>query len=133
MHSLCGHFLGASGQVLRPTKRPQDKILQTPSAKSTSPISLNKIHGQKPQIQTLAQHFPLPWSAYVRLLSVKNPKARNFYETEALRSGWSIRQLDRQIGSQFFERIALSQNKAVMLGKAENSEPSDIVTPEEAI
>jgi predicted nuclease of restriction endonuclease-like (RecB) superfamily len=75
----------------------------------------------------------LPWSAYVRLLSVKNPKARSFYETEALRSGWSIRQLDRQIGSQFYERIALSQNKAAMLEKAEKSEPSDLVRPEEAI
>ena len=55
------------------------------------------------------------------------------YETEALRLGWSVRQLDRQISSQFYERIALSQNKASMLEKAENPEPSDVVTPEEAI
>ena len=75
----------------------------------------------------------MPWSAYVRLLSVKNPEARTFYEAEALRSGWSIRQLDRQIGSQFYERIALSQNKAAMLEKAAISEPSDLVTPKEAI
>jgi len=47
----------------------------------------------------LAQAFPLPWSHYVRLLSVKNEHARAFYETEALRGGWTIRQLDRQIGS----------------------------------
>ena len=39
--------------------------------------------------------------AYVRLLSVKAQDARAFYELEALRSGWSIRQIDRQIGSQF--------------------------------
>lgn len=32
------------------------------------------------------------WSHYVRLLSVKDPHAREFYETEALRGGWSIRQ-----------------------------------------
>jgi predicted nuclease of restriction endonuclease-like (RecB) superfamily len=63
----------------------------------------------------------------------RSPEARTFYETEALRFGWSVRQLDRQIGSQFYERIALSQNKAAMLEKAENSEPSDLVTPEEAI
>jgi len=75
----------------------------------------------------------LPWSAYVRLLSVKNPEARTCYETEALRLGCSVRQLDRQIGSQFYERIALSQNKAAMLEKAENSEAGDLVTPEEAI
>ena len=77
--------------------------------------------------------FPLPWSAYVRLLSVKRPEARSFYETEALRSGWSIRQLNRQIESQFYERIALSKNKAAMLKKAESAQPDDAVTPEEAI
>ena len=59
--------------------------------------------------------FPLPWSAYVRLLSVRNESARQFYETEALRGGWSVRQLDRQIGSQFYERTALSKNRAAML------------------
>ena len=35
--------------------------------------------------------FPLPWSSYVRLLSVKNERAREFYEAEALRGGWSVR------------------------------------------
>jgi predicted nuclease of restriction endonuclease-like (RecB) superfamily len=112
---------------------PQDKILQTPSAKSSATKSPRQLQEEAPQIQTLAQHFPLPWSAYVRLLSVKNPEARNFYETEALRSGWSIRQLDRQIGSQFFERIALSKNKAAMLKKEGNSKPDDLVAPEESI
>ena len=112
---------------------PHDKILQTLSAKSSTPIAFNEIQGKSQPIQNLANQFPLPWSAYVRLLSVKNPDARTFYETEALRSGWSVRQLDRQIGSQFYERMALSQNKAAMLEKAENSEPSDLVTPEEAI
>ena len=112
---------------------PHDKILQTLSAKSSTPIPFNEIQGQPQPVQDLASPFPLPWSAYVRLLSVKNSDARTFYETEALRSGWSVRQLDRQIGSQFYERMALSQNKAAMLEKAENSEPSDLVTPEEAI
>jgi predicted nuclease of restriction endonuclease-like (RecB) superfamily len=62
----------------------------------------------------------LPWSAYVRLLSVKNKNARHFYETEALRAGWSVRQLDRQINSQFYERTALLKNKATMLSKGQN-------------
>jgi predicted nuclease of restriction endonuclease-like (RecB) superfamily len=112
---------------------PRDKILQTLSAKSSTPISFNKIQGQPQLAQDLANQFPLPWSTYVRLLSVKSPEARTFYETEALRSGWSVRQLERQIASQFYERIALSQSKAAMLEKAENSEPSDLVTAEEAI
>jgi predicted nuclease of restriction endonuclease-like (RecB) superfamily len=109
------------------------KILQTLSAKSSTPIPFNEIQEQPQPVQDLASQFPLPWSAYVRLLSVKSPEARTFYEAEALRCGWSVRQLERQIGSQFYERIALSQNKAAMLEKAENSELSDLVTAEEAI
>lgn len=81
----------------------------------------------------LAQAFPLPWSAYVRLLSVKNPQARAFYETETLHGGWSVRQLDRQISSQFYERTALSRDKAAMLQKAEVAVPSDTITPEQAL
>ena len=112
---------------------PDAKILQTLSGESARPSHINDIESDSSTVLALASRFPLPWSAYVRLLSVKNPKARSFYETEALRSGWSIRQLDRQIGSQFYERIALSQNKAAMLEKAEKSEPSDLLRPEEAI
>ena len=84
-------------------------------------------------LSTLAQAFPLSWSAYVCLLSVKNEHARSFYETEALRCGWSVRQLERQINSQFYERTALSRNKAAMLEKGEIAEPSDAITPEQAI
>jgi predicted nuclease of restriction endonuclease-like (RecB) superfamily len=81
----------------------------------------------------LTQAFPLPWSAYVRLLSVKDGHARQFYETEALRGGWSVRQLDRQIGSQFYERTALSKNKASMLTKGTVAKPEDTIRPDEAV
>ena len=53
---------------------------------------------RKLSLTDIAQAFALPWSAFVRLLSVKDDHARQFYETEALRGGWSVRQLDRQIG-----------------------------------
>lgn len=84
-------------------------------------------------LSELAQAFPLPWSAYVRLLSVEDVHARQFYETEALRGGWSVRQLDRQISSQFYERTALSKDKAAMLAKGAVPKPADIVTPDDAI
>ena len=58
-------------------------------------------------LKDIAQRFPLPWSHYVLLLSVKNPEARAFYEAEALRGGWSVRQLERQISTQFYERQLL--------------------------
>ena len=96
-----------------------DNIVQTPSAKSF--------------LIELSNSFPLPWSHYVRLLSVKDEQARKFYETETLRSGWSVRQLGRQISSQFYERTLLSKNKSAMLKKAEKPLPEDLVTPEEEI
>ncbi len=69
----------------------------------------------------------------MRLLSVKNPTARAFYEAEALRGGWSIRQLDRQISTLFYERTALSRNKAAMLTKGAKPKPGDQVSAEEEI
>ncbi|MDF1590666.1 MAG: PDDEXK nuclease domain-containing protein [Desulfobacterales bacterium] len=99
--------------------KPDGSILQTPSAE----LALVEI----------ARCFHLPWSAYVRLLSVKNENARGFYETEALRGGWSVRQLDRQINSQFYERTALSRNKTAMLSKGQKALPEDTVLPEEEI
>jgi len=77
--------------------------------------------------------FPLPWSQYVRLMSVKIPDARAFYEAESLRGGWTIPQLDRQISTLFYERTALSRNKAAMLKKGQKPLPEDAVTPEEEI
>lgn len=85
------------------------------------------------RLDELAQVFTLPWSAYVRLLSVKDGHARQFYEAEALRGGWSVRQLDRQINSQFYERTALSRDKAAMLVKGAMPKPEDAVTPDDAI
>ncbi len=110
-----------------------EKIYQTLSDKSVVPHISHTSSAVSIRLATIAQAFPLPWSAYVRLLSVKNEQARAFYETEALRNGWSVRQLDRQIGSQFYERIALSKNKVAMLQKAEMPEPDDIIAPEQAL
>jgi len=111
---------------------PTEGIFQTLSEKSPTLPVIRDIEPSAQGVPT-ASRFPLPWSAYVRLLSVKNPDARKFYEAETLRSGWSVRQLDRQIGSQFYERIALSRNKAAMLEKAETADSDDTITPEEAI
>lgn len=112
---------------------PESQIRQTLSGEFATSNNINVLDGTTAAISTLASRFVLPWSAYVRLLSVKNPEARAFYESEALRAGWTVRQLDRQIGSQFYERIALSKNKAAMLEKAQTPESSDAITPEEAI
>lgn len=75
--------------------------------------------------------FPLPWSHYARLLAVRSDHSRAFYEREALRGGWTIRQLDRQIQSQFYERSALSRDKFALLAESDQSLPPDSLTPDE--
>ena len=112
---------------------PEKRILSTLSRESSKPLFLSDLTVLPSDTAAAAAAFPLPWSSYVRLLSVRKAEARAFYETEALRSGWSVRQLNRQIESQFYERIALSKNKAAMLTKAQKAKPGDEPTPEEAI
>lgn len=112
---------------------PANKILLTPSAKSPKAPPANKMDPETADLHTLAVRFPLPWSAYIRMFAVKKPEARAFYEAEALRSGWSVRQLDRQVENQFYERTALSKNKAAMLKKGAQPQPGDTIAPEEAI
>lgn len=110
--------------------------LQTASEKSASAAvraEILRTSSEQSASAPIAARFPLPWSAYVRLLAVKSKPARAFYETEALRAGWSVRQLGRQIESQFSERTALSRNKAAMLHKGARPLPGDTLTPEEEI
>jgi predicted nuclease of restriction endonuclease-like (RecB) superfamily len=107
--------------------------IQTPSGKSSAAKDVSAGVALTPDYLALTARFALPWSAYVRLLSVKTAAGRAFYETEALREGWSVRQLDRQISSQLYERLALSRNKAALLKKAAEVQQGDHLTPEEAI
>ena len=75
--------------------------------------------------QLSAQKWPLSWSHYVRLMAVANRAARERYESEAIHSGWSVRQLDRQISTQFFERVSASAEPERMLEKARTTRPVD--------
>ncbi len=123
------------------------QIFQTPSGKFEAravPAELDDPTGSKglaavephparTDILILAPAFPLPWSHYVRLLSVESLNGRRFYEAEALRGGWSVRQLDRQVSTQFYERTALSKQKAAMLERGQLPLPEDALTPEEEV
>lgn len=60
-------------------------------------------------------HPNLSWSHYRALMRVENIAARQFYETEAVQSNWSRRDLERQIGSLFYERLLASTDKTAML------------------
>lgn len=61
--------------------------------------------------QTLSAEFKLSWSHYVVLLTLDDADERSFYEIEAAANSWSVRELERQIGSSLYERLALSRDK----------------------
>ena len=75
--------------------------------------------------------FLLPWTHYLILMRVKNLQARKFYEIEAYNQQWSKRQLQRQIASSLYERLALSRDKDEVMRLANEGQvmekPSDII------
>lgn len=73
----------------------------------------------------------LSWTHYRLLLRVEKPEARAFYEVEAVNARWSTRELERQINSLLYERLALSRDKEGVLALAQRGhevlQPADLV------
>jgi len=80
-----------------------------------------------PNINEMLKHFS--FSHFAELIKVDKPLARSFYEIQAIKGRWSVRELSRQIGSLLFERTGLSKNKKSLLSKIKH----DVVTIEESI
>ena len=72
----------------------------------------------------------LSWTHYRTLLRVEKPEARAFYEIEAIKTAWSARELERQINSLLYERLALSKDKKGLMRLAvkgqEVQKPADV-------
>ena len=66
-------------------------------------------------------------------MSVNNPRARAFYESEAIRGGWSVRQLDRQISTQFYERTVHSKRPQTLAARGQSPTKKDAASVEEEI
>jgi len=94
------------------------------------PKLLNLDTGKPPQALDSIQHalrvksegdaigmlnVALSWTHYRTLLKVERPQARNFYEIESVKNSWSARELERQISSLLFDRLAKSKDKQAML------------------
>lgn len=76
----------------------------------------------------------LSWSHYCELLNITDENKRSFYEKESINSGWSVRELKRQIDSSLYERLLLSSgdaNKEKVLSLAQKgieiNQPADII------
>ena len=80
------------------------------------------------QSATTRFHPSLGWTHYCTLMRVLNFEARSFYEIEAARESWSVRQLERQIESMLFERLALKGDSAKLASEGQQiSQPRDVL------
>jgi predicted nuclease of restriction endonuclease-like (RecB) superfamily len=136
LDQMCRFYLGWEKRQTLSGISGGSRIRQTLSGKSAHELKAQTVSAESvwgPTSRQSPPPLPLPWSHYVLLLSVESPEARAFYETEALRGGWTVRQLKRQVTTLFYERTLLSKNKAAMLRRSHQPEPEDAVTPEEEI
>jgi len=69
--------------------------------------------------------FTLPWSHYQIIMREDDPQARSFYEIEAYNQQWSKRQLQRQVASSLYERLALSRDKDEVMRLATEGQPME--------
>lgn len=73
----------------------------------------------------------LSWTHYRLLLSIDNEDKREYYIAETVKNNWSVRQMERQINSQLFERLLLSNDKESVLAIARNevipTNPNEII------
>lgn len=105
----------------------------------TYPALLTKSHALRDQLdkaddhswKTGLLHPNLSWMHYRTLLKVDRQEARDFYEIEAIRNGWSARQLERQIASLLFDRLLKSRDKEGTLALASQglqpARPLDVI------
>jgi len=102
-------------------------ILQTLSAKSEIVKAGNKNLGVAPHLLISRLSF----SHIIELISEKDPMKRAFYEIEAIKGSWSVRELKRQMGSLIYERTGLSKDKKKLLTKTKTI--ARMLKPEEVI
>lgn len=115
--------------------RAYPQIVRTASALSAPILARPRL---EEKVRTLSAQSPvvpaadpetligrLSYSHFEQLVELADPLQRTFYETEALRSNWSVRELKRQIASQYFERCGLSTDKTTLARLAQaGAEPA---------
>ncbi|MGL4864414.1 PDDEXK nuclease domain-containing protein [Cetobacterium sp.] len=75
--------------------------------------------------------FKLSWTHYIRLVRIQNIEERRFYEIEAEKENWTVREMERQISSCLYERLVLSRDKEEVKSLAMKGQivekPKDII------
>ena len=124
------NFVRAYPQIVR-ALTPQFAALLPPEITDDQPDeNLVIVRAQTAQFILPAEKLlnSLSYTHLEQLVAIDDSLKRAFYEVECLRGGWSVRELQRQIGSMYFERSALSKDKAALAkhvqSMAEPNEPS---------
>ncbi|MCC5836075.1 MAG: DUF1016 family protein [Opitutales bacterium] len=106
---------------------PQLKSLKSPSLMRIfgKPLNSNTLKKSSTVLRISSPSTPPPlepasvlrlsWSHLIELIRIDDPWKRAFYENESLKGNWSVRQLQRQIGSLLYERTALSTDKKTVI------------------
>lgn len=115
-------------------------ISETASRKSTAPLVLPlQASSETPSRKSDggtdwcpgSLHPSLSWSHYRQLLRVTRPQARAFYEIEAIRSAWSVREFQRQTASLLYDRLAKSKDKRGLMRLATHGQ--EVMQPLDAL
>jgi predicted nuclease of restriction endonuclease-like (RecB) superfamily len=97
---------------------------------SLSGSALAGLSNPNPSWQPGQLHPNLSWTHYRTLMRIEQPEARAFYEIEALKSNWSARELERQVNTFLFERLAKSLDKEGLMQLATQGQiiqqPTDV-------
>jgi hypothetical protein len=75
----------------------------------------------------------LSWSHYLLILKLENEKAREYYIQESIASNWSVRALERQINSLYYERLISSQEKQSVIEESIEKTKDLLLTPKDII
>jgi predicted nuclease of restriction endonuclease-like (RecB) superfamily len=107
----------------------------TPCSESGSPAKIGKI---RYSLSAESQSGPSPtfiselsWTHYRVLMRINDLEKRKFYEVECSKARWSVRELERQIASLLFERLARSRDKKGVMALAQKGH--DVYLPEDLI
>lgn len=65
----------------------------------------------------------LSWSHYRLLMKIADKDARNFYTEECAKAAWSVRQLERQINTMYYQRLLASKDKDAVRAEIQKTEP----------
>ncbi len=101
----------------------ENQILRSATAKSTDVVLVNSELGFSLPPEVLFSK--LCFSHFLELLRITDPLKRMFYEIEAVKNCWSVRQLENAIDTLLCERTQLSTNKESLIKKIKNLPPTN--------